>query len=296
MKRILCIIAALYALCSCSSKPLVIGVDTTLTFEISDLKGTQLRVTATPEFDMCWFLFDILPVEEFQKKISGATEEAFMQSALDNLGKQYDNISGAYREGGAAYVAGFDDMMLYFGKSSVYYTGLTPETDYYVLGFCVDPMSRKPSGPLQKMKFRTTAISPEPSNMVLDFMVQDGERCLYYYTKPTLDGKLCRDPYLVDFVPQEVIDERAGGDMLKYAAIWYAEKLADGTVSQYLKTDISRNEVYVLGPHDEGKRFVVFGAPYNINNKDKIFTRSFIYYKGISMRNYAHDLRTGEDK
>lgn len=290
MKRIFCIIATLYALCSCSSKPMVMGVDTTLDFEISNLQGTQLRVTATPQFDMCWFLFDILSVDEFQKRVAGTTEEAFMQSALDNLGKQYEDIAGAYRENGAAYVAAFDDMMLYFGKSSVYYTGLTPETDYYVLGFCVDPMKRKPSGPLQKMKFTTTAISPEPSNMVLDFMVQDGEKCLYYYTKPTLDGKLCRDPYLVDLVPQEVIDEKAGGDIVKYAAIWYAEKLADGTVSQYIRTDISRNEDYTFGPQDEGKKFVVFGAPYNINNRDKIFSKSFKYYKGITMRNYSRDL------
>ena len=297
------IIAALVAsLCvlSCSYKPEVKGVDTSFEISVSELKGTQLRVSVVPSNDICWYYFDVVSLSDYEEYLrESGNDQKLMQSVIDSAYTLYKDLVEVYRDYlGAKYVGDFDDIALYFGTNSLYFTGLTPETDYYVICFSIDPVNRKPVGPLNKYRFRTTAISPELSKMSLDFLLQDGSECLYYYTKPTIDGAICREPYLVDIVSDEELKEYEGkGGLVAYARDWYYDKLEKGLIDYYLRNDISRNEYYDIDRMAENKGYTVFGAPYNIRNLEEgtLFSLHFVYKPGMTTKKYAHDLMQSGD-
>lgn len=293
--NILSAFAVLLCSLSCSYKPDIKGIDTTFDITISDLKGTQTRVTVVPGDDMSVYYFDVASSSDFEGYIRKYGDESkVMQAIVDSAYSIYQKYVKIYKEMGASYIGDFDDIALYGGTNSRYFTGLTQETDYCAYSFSIDPKSLKPAGPLYKKTFRTTDISPEPSNMALDYLLQDGGEYLYYYTKPTLDGRICLEPYLVDVVSDEELAEyKDKGGLSAYAVDWYMKKLEQGLIEYYLRSDISRNECYIIDRDSKTpKGYTVFGAPYNINNLKlkTIYSLHFVYKKGMVTEKYAHDL------
>lgn len=283
--RIFVLLLALIAAVSCSYKTELTGKDVEIRFELDGLKGTQVKVTAIPAKDNCVYVFDVAAASALDSALAVNSEYEVMQNSLKELYKEYELFKKIFKEEGAAYMAEFEDFALYQGKVSKYQTGLTPETDYYVVGYCVNPFDRTPAGSLYKMKFKTTAISPEPSRLVLDYMVRDGKDCLYYYTKPTLDGEIDKEQYLVDIVSDTELS-LFDNDVNAYARYMYGKIVEYGLIDLYLRSDISRNEIYDLV---ENEGYTIFGAPFNINNMNSIYKFHFIYKKGISTDTYTHD-------
>lgn len=296
MKKMVLALIAVMLLASCSYKPEVDVVDSAIDFNISEIKGTQALITFTPRNDRCRYLFDVVSVEEFDRLRNLLGEQGFMEKFLADISDSYDTMCGVYRKFGASYLAGFVDMAVYFGETSYFFIGLEPTTDYYVFAFCIDPFKREPCGQLQRQLFRTTEISPEPSDMRLTYLVQDDGEHLYFYIKPT-DGedRICREPYLVDVVPDEILyAEPYNGNLEKYAYDWYMERSDDiEFLSPYLHLDIAREEAYVVDRDREGEGYTIFGAPYNINNISTLFSLHFTYKKRMYTQKYRND-QTGE--
>lgn len=292
MKKIILVVSAALALVSCSHKPDVDVVDSLVDFNFSEIKGTQVRITFTPQNDRCRYLFHVMPVQEFDKLRESKGEQEMMVQFLADISKKYDDMCAFYRELGASYIAGFEDMAVYFGETTMYFIGLQPSTDYYALAFCVDPFKREPCGLLHRQLFRTTEISPELSDMRMTYLIQDNGEQLYFYVKPTdPEERICRDPYLVDVVPDAILyAEPYNGNLEKYAYDWYMERADDVELLRlYMHSDIVREEAYVVDRDKEGEGYTIFGAPYNINNISTLFSLHFVYKKGMYTEKYRND-------
>lgn len=296
MKKLSVLLLSALMTVACSHKPEISVADSPIDFTLSELKGTQVLITFSPQDDKCRYMFDVISVEEYNSFCEKHSEREIMEHILGTLSGQYDDRCDMYREMGASYVAGFEDMAVYFGDATYFFIGLQPSTDYYVLAFCVDPFSRKPCGRLYRRLFTTTEISAEPSDMRLTFLVQDDGTRLYYYSKPTTpDARICRDPYLVDIVPDRILyAEPYNGDVEKYAYEWYMKMSEDPEVLRlFLHSDISREEVILVDGVVEGEGYTILGAPYNINNISALYSLHFIYRKGMYTEEYRND-QTGE--
>lgn len=293
-KYILLSVAALFFLLSCSSKPVSKGLDTDFHVLFTDIAATQATIEVTPSDDRGWYATDIIKATDADSIINFIGEQDYMQLVLDSLSLNYDVTSLMYRRMGASYVASFNDMVLQYGSFTRHYIELTPETGYYVMLFNVNPETRRPLGRLQRFMFTTTPVSEEPSLTVLEFLIKDGKEFLYYYTKPTLDGRITKEPYLVDIVSDEDL-ALFDGDLYKYAEYWYLDKVSTNTLSYYIRYDISRNEAYIVDRAKEGAGYTIFAAPYNSSNNTSLFSYHFTYKKGMITEKYTNDQEINEE-
>lgn len=289
IKTILSVAVAAISLHSCSYKPEVHKHDTVLTFTIDSLKGTQLLLNVKPADDLVNYIVDVVPAADLDDALARGGEDLVFEYFINYLEDAARQRMEMFREHGDHYIASFEDIALYTSYLSKYIINLTPLTDYAVVGFCIDPDSKKPLGRMQTLRFRTTDIHPAPSRMELSFMIQDTERYFYYYVKPLLDGKLCREPYLSDVVEDEVLYGKFDGDISAFIQDWYQEKVKEGTISQYLKNDISRNICPIIDKSCGGNGYTVIGAPYNLRNMDQVFHYHFVYQPGIKTSSYTRD-------
>ena len=87
MKKIILVVSAALALVSCSHKPDVDVVDSLVDFNFSEIKGTQVRITFTPQNDRCRYLFHVMPVQEFDKLRESKGEQEMMVQFLADISK-----------------------------------------------------------------------------------------------------------------------------------------------------------------------------------------------------------------
>lgn len=175
---------------------------------------------------------------------------------------------------------GFEDhlLLLYYRDGKAVRTVLEPYTDF----------EHRLGGEMCKEKFRTTDVQYELSRMQLEYMIRDFDGKMYCYTKPTYinfdiqhDGKICRDPYIMDMVSEVDLNEEYGGNIFEFAASYYITVSESDYLSDFLKTDISRKE-YFMNTNDEGKYFYIVGAPFNIANLNLLYILKFQYRRNMN--------------
>lgn len=286
------------ALCSCSYiQDYSLRIEG-MKIEMLDLKGTQARIYAKPGNDLNYFSIGVFPKEQIDA-MGKDRLIPYLNSCLDSLYSNsspdvndYKKLRNYYEELGHHYIGDYSDFFLYFAEASLIVVDLTPQTDYYVVGGCVDPVARKVVGQPYLYQFRTTEILPDASPMVLEYMVHDTPGNFYYYAKPTLEGRICRDLYLYGIVSKTELDrEPYCGDINKYAASVYLSYVAEGSVASALQWDISRQDdisVHLNDRTQPNETYIIFGAPYNIKNLEMLYTYTFTYTPGMST-DYAND-------
>lgn len=295
IRKFVLLLGVFIAAVSCSFEPPTIPHSTRIDIKVdpSSVKGTQAYMTFTPEDDRVYYTYDIISFAEYDEGIRKfGSEEAKVNAALKEM---YDSYANDFREyyRDHAYIASFKNSQLNYGAATHLAVNLTPETDYYAIAFCVDCINDSTfrlNGEMCKEKFRTTEVQWDLSKMQLEYMVRDFDGRFYCYTKPTYfnvdlehNGKICRDPYIVDMISEKELNEVYGGDVFSFAAAYYRLISESGFLSEYLNTDISRKE-YNLNPDDEDEWFYIVGAPLNITNLELLYILKFQYKRNMSTK------------
>lgn len=295
IRKFVLLLGVFIAAVSCSFEPPTIPHSTRIDIKVdpSSVKGTQAYMTFTPEDDRVYYTYDIISFAEYDEGIRKfGSEEAKVNAALKEM---YDSYANDFREyyRDHAYIASFKNSQLNYGAATHLAVNLTPETDYYAIAFCVDCINDSTfrlNGEMCKEKFRTTEVQWDLSKMQLEYMVRDYDGKLYCYAKPTYfnydlqhNGKICRDPYIVDMISEKKLNEVYGGDVFSFAAAYYRLISESGFLSEYLNTDISRKE-YNLNPDDEDEWFYIVGAPLNITNLELLYILKFQYKRNMSTK------------
>lgn len=293
IRKFVLLLGVFIAAVSCSFEPPTIPHSTRIDIKVdpNSVKGTQAYLTFTPEDDRVYYTYDIISFAEYDEGIREfGSEEAKVNAALKEMYESYANDWREYYRD-QAYIASFKNSKLNYGAATHLAVNLTPETDYYAIAFCVDCINDSTfrlNGEMCKEKFRTTDVQYELSMMQLEYMIRDFDGEMYCYTKPTYinfdihhDGKICRDPYIMDMVSEADLNERYGGNIFEFAASYYITVSESGYLSDFLKTDISRKK-YAMDTNDEGKYFYIVGAPFNIANLNLLYILKFQYRRNMN--------------
>lgn len=285
-----------FAALSCSYAPVEIPQGTRISIQVDmeSIKGTQASMAFIPEDDRVYYMGAIVSVEEYNDTLKAYDGNAanVINAALKDMYKEYvKDWKELYDD--HAYKAPFKNAKLIYGKSSHLAVGLTPQTDYYALAYCVDCVNDSTfriKGDLFKQKFTTTEVQTYLSKMKLEYMVHDTDDGMYMYTKPTYtgydiqhDGKICRDRYFVDMISKKDLDKQFGGNPFAFAGAYYMEHLTRGDLNNVLCSDISRKE-YDMTDAEEGDHFYIIGAPYNITNLNRLYVLEITYTRKMKTR------------
>lgn len=86
-------------------------------------------------------------------------QKQFMMLALDDANVEYIVWRNQLLQNGEFNVAPFASHSLQYGKINHFFTGLKPETDYWIYAFSVNPETLTPMGTLQLITVQTAAKS-----------------------------------------------------------------------------------------------------------------------------------------
>lgn len=295
INRLVLLLGVFAVAVSCSYEPPMIKHPTRIEIKIdpNSIKGTQAFITVRPEDDRVYYMTTVISLAEYDEGIRNfGSEEAKVNAAIKEM---YDSYASYWSEhfGDHAYISSFKNSQLIYGAMTHLAVNLTPETDYYAIAYCIDCVNDstfRMSGELFKEKFRTTEVQYVMSKMQLEYMLRDYDGRMYCYTKPTYfdfdiqhDGKICREPYIMDIISESDLNDNYDGNLFKFAYSYYQNILESGYLSYFLETDISRNE-YNFSNDDEGKYFYVVGAPFNITYLNLLYILKFQYKRNMSTK------------
>lgn len=284
MKKIVLAALVLVLSVSCSYKQKVSTRATSFSIVPEVIKSNYATVSVSPDDDRVYYLAECLKKEMVDEFLSKKPENVLMQAVIDSTLRHYNRWKAAkyladdYSGDLDKYVASYADVELYYAQNSHPFVLLEEDTSYYVIAFGVDAEKCIPIGDLQKILIHTLPRVPEESKLRLDFMVKDNDGTVSCYVRPTVDGKISRDPYIADFASEKEIAEY--GNLVEYVKAMN-EMYYQDWLSYYLKFDISRNLPHILDNWEEGQTYVVFGFPYIPNYENYIQKLTVTYHKGM---------------
>lgn len=288
MKNINIILITLLAVMSgCSYKAQLSTEETNLNFTITENSGFLVSVAATPDDDRVYYLYSVYKASVLDSLVSLYNNETeAMQDVIDSTKTLYEEYKDYYTHSlKHSYMAEFEDLMLYYSKSELTFPNLIPETEYVAFGFCVDPISLKPIGRLQKLYFETTAIPEDAREMTFEFMLQDTKDHFYYYIKPTYEGLVCNDLYYADIVSDRDLKENYDNDLGTYINSMFELFNDIDMLDLLLSQDITRREDVMIKydylEEGEGLGYTVFAVPYNPKYKSEVYCYHFHYKPGM---------------
>lgn len=299
MKKILLILLAVMGLMACETRAPYITTDTPIHLEATDVMGTQMIVHAWAEDDRAYFYFDLL--EKDTLDALEMSDEHLMTLILDKLYQNYLNWRFNYLVKDEEYIASFESRTFFHGKSQRFCYNLKPETEYMMIGFCVNPDKvQKPIGKLYRQQVNTTPVNYDVSPMVIDFMVDveslglPGYALATYHIRPSVNGHATQEPYVVDMVRDSWLQSEFHGSIREYADSMVSRLLRDETgleVENRLRRDIQG-----LGEKvNDNTDYWLVAAAYRISYPMAIYTRHFKTTPGLHLP-YGHDEKTDYSK
>ncbi|MBO4454525.1 MAG: hypothetical protein J5761_05680 [Paludibacteraceae bacterium] len=137
-----------------------------------------------------YYFINLVPVVEGVDPM--AQQKQYMTLALDSAYTEYLAWRNQLLKEGEFNIAPFASHALQYGDVDYFFTGLQPETEYWIYAFVVNPETMKPTGKLYLQQIKTTAES------ILDihFEYRIKGRWDYIYPVDTLGNIYGRFPYI----------------------------------------------------------------------------------------------------
>ena len=300
MKKILTIMLAALGLMACETRAPYITHDSPLHFEATEVMGTQMTIHAWAEDDRAYYYFDLLPKSRLDSL--EMSDEHLMTIILDKLYQNYLDWRFNYLVEDQEYIASFESRTFFHGKSQRFCFNLTPETEYEIIGFCINPDNvQKPVGKLYRQRVCTTPVNYDVSPMVIDFMVDVdtlgiGYNYVSFHMRPSVNGHATQEPYVAALVEKGVLDYFYHGSIREYADSMVSRLLRDETGEE--TTRIMYRDITGLGEMARSNaEYWLVAAAYRISYPKAIYTRHFKATRGLHLP-YGHDEKTdySEDK
>lgn len=262
---------------------------TQLRVQLEGLKASQVIVHITPTDDRVYYYSEVLSKADFQAL--QLDDAHYMKIKADEQYRQYLDWRKELLYDNTQYIADFYSYAFSYGNSSNFYINLTPETDYYVLSFCIHPVSKEPIGKLQRYPFTTPAIDMTTvSQMVLDFRVQmydaDNEHIARISIRPSLNSQATKEPYLWTIVSDDQLAEY-DHDISTFCQSYVSALFENpGALEAHLSRDITTTSIHHLVP---GKGYTLLAAAaYRYTWMKAVYTLHFTYRPNTDIP-YQHD-------
>ena len=163
-----------------------------------DVKVSMSVTTVSAGFIECSFSTDkeayyLVAIEEARPDYNPLEhQKQFMTLALDSAYSDYLMWRSRLLKEGDFNIAPFASHTLHYGSENYFFTGLWPETTYWIYAFVVNPETLKPTGAL----YMQTVTTKDESIMDIHFDYRVKGRWDYIYPMDTLHNIYGRFPYI----------------------------------------------------------------------------------------------------
>lgn len=184
-------------LCSCGTEAPFETENVEVRMDIINYSAGFVECDFSTKKDAYYLIAICEPWEDYNPV---ANSKQFMQLALDSAYAEYLFWRNDLLRNKEFNVAPFASHSLQYGNVKHFFTGLLPETDYWVFAFAVDPVKMKPAGPL----VLNHVLTLEDSKMDIHFEYRIKGQWEYIYPVDSV-GKIYEDfPYF--FTTRDSID------------------------------------------------------------------------------------------
>ncbi len=169
MKTNLTIAIAILTLCLVSCEPEAKWTDeeVEVTMEIRTISAGFIECSFSTNKDAYYLISIEEPWEDFNPQFNS---KQFMQLALDSAYSDYLRWRNNLLRNKEFNIAPFASHSLQYGSINHFFTGLLPDTDYWLFAFPVNPETMKPIGKLQLVHILTSDTSI--MNVKFDYRVK----------------------------------------------------------------------------------------------------------------------------
>lgn len=157
MRRIILTLCSVLLLAACSEKVVIVDKPVGLSLHIDEVKGTKIILTITSDDPDAYYSYCLW------NELAGAPE--FLLEYLTEVAETDYEVR---KSNGALKIASFADLNCYRGTRTLRATGLTPDWDYTVLVFQLNPTTHEVIGDVLVEKVHTKPVEGAP----LDFRFQ----------------------------------------------------------------------------------------------------------------------------
>ena len=232
----------------------------------------------------------LVAIEEVRENYDPmAHQKQFMMLALDSANVEYLAWRNSLLKQGEFNIAPFSSHALQYGSVNHFFTGLYPDTEYWVYAFVVNPVAMKPEGKLYLERVKTTSESI--IDIHFDYRVKG--RWDYIYPVDSLGNIYARFPYIattrdsLTLAEDELYTDEAA---VTYFWFWCAERFMNLTedVNIHYGVHAVENDGYQSSEYWEA------GHTYYtvISGYDGSFKQATVYkfvWTGDSCNFYLHD-------
>ena len=229
MKRIRPLVFGLLSLVSVS---LFTSCDPDAKWVANDVTIKMEIVNVSAGFIECKFstnkeAYYLVSIEEVKKGENPMDhQKQFMMLALDSANAEYISWRYDLLKQNEFNIAPFSSHALQYGSVDYFFTGLLPDTEYWVYAFVVDPETMKPTGKLYLQQVNTTLSSV--MNIHFDYRIKG--RWDYIYPLDTTETIFYRFPYIAttrDSLTLAADSVYTDSDALWYFLVWTLERFLE---------------------------------------------------------------------
>lgn len=142
--------------CSCNPEAKWETNDVIITMSPHTVSAAYIECSFSTNKD-AYYMVACIPVEEGYNPLDH--QKQFMTLALDSANMEYINWRYHLLKEGVSPIAPFASHALQYGNVDHFFTNLTPNTDYWVFAFVVNPETLKPVGKLYLQTLTTAETS-----------------------------------------------------------------------------------------------------------------------------------------
>lgn len=142
--------------CSCNPEAKWETNDVIITISPHTVSAAYIECSFSTNKD-AYYMVACIPVEEGYNPLDH--QKQFMTLALDSANMEYINWRYHLLKEGVSPIAPFASHALQYGNVDHFFTNLTPNTDYWVFAFVVNPETLKPVGKLYLQTLTTAETS-----------------------------------------------------------------------------------------------------------------------------------------
>lgn len=245
-------------LCSCSSEAKWEKEGVEVKMSIKNVSAGFVECDFSTNKDAYYLIAICEPWEDYNPVYNS---KQFMQLALDSAYAQYLFWRNGLLRAKEFNVAPFSSHSLQYGAVNHFFTGLLPETDYWVFSFPVDPVEMKPVGPLNLVPIKTLG----DSKMDIHFEYRIKGKWDYIYPVDST-GKIYEHfPYITTTRDSTTLAEDSiftPGEVLLYYVLWSLERFSK--------------------PENADVKYGVYAAKNDGLQSAEVFQEGHTYYTAIS--------------
>lgn len=214
--RTLCIVLLSIVLFSCNPEANWVTEDVDINMNIQTVSAAFVQCSFSTTKD-AYYLVAIEPAREDIDPMS--VQKQFMTLALDSANTEYILWRNSLLKEGEFNIAPFASHALQYGETTRFFTGLWPDTDYWVYAFVVNPSTMQPAGKLHLQTIHTAVENNV--NVRFDYRIKGDWD--YIYPIDSTGKILTNFPYIATTRDSATIDKE---DWL-YAALYFQVWMLD---------------------------------------------------------------------